>query len=56
MVDERYASITCQCGQKFQALVHVEQDDGFVVTDWDEAATSQAYHAHLTVCAGGVKT
>ena len=45
MIDEQMANIQCQCGQKFQVL----NADG---NDWDEAATSQAYHEHLAVCEG----
>jgi hypothetical protein len=54
MVDEKYAAITCQCGQRFQVLAAaIEQEDGAVATDWDEQATAGAYHAHLATCGGG---
>ena len=52
MVDEKYASITCQCGQRFQVLAAIEQEDGAVATDWDEQATAAAYHMHLEACGG----
>jgi hypothetical protein len=45
-MDERYAHITCRCGQKFQILRETVSEDGETAVDWDELATAEAYSNH----------
>ncbi len=46
-MNESIAHLTCKCGQKFQVLKTVVNEDGEESTDWDEEATAKAFSEHV---------
>jgi len=51
MVNEKFAYVTCACGEKFQALVQVgETEEGEPVLDTDHDKLARMTQEHWTVC------